>query len=248
MKIISLLFILLCTPAIILRAQTVSGRVENEEDGAPVTNVLIQNLNHKDINTVSDEKGHYSIETRIGDSLRFSLLGFSSRVLIFNGENGYWFKSVLMKTEHQMLDNVVIKAGPTKYQQDSIDNRSIFGKKVDEKPIRFGLSKSGGVSAGNGGFGIKLEGILSAPLQRMSKSYKRQKRFQKRYKADEKQFYIDSRYIADSVTVLTGLKGDAVNLFMQVYPMSYEYAKGASDMEIKMWIKYNYKLWMKREP
>jgi len=34
--------------------------------------------------------------------------------------------------------------------------------------------------------------------------------------------------------------------FMNQYPMDYDYARAASDLEIKMWIKYNYQDYLKK--
>jgi len=44
---------------------------------------------------------------------------------------------------------------------------------------------------------------------------------------------------------MTGLTGDSIHLFMQQYPIDYEFARSATDLEIKMWVRNNYKQWLK---
>jgi hypothetical protein len=47
------------------------------------------------------------------------------------------------------------------------------------------------------------------------------------------------------VAALTGLTGDTVGYFMNANPMPFDYARAATDLELKMWIRYNYKQWLK---
>ena len=44
---------------------------------------------------------------------------------------------------------------------------------------------------------------------------------------------------------MTGFTGDTIGHFMYAYPMPYEFARSASDLELKMWIRNNSKEWLK---
>ncbi|GBL35256.1 hypothetical protein EMGBS15_08510 [Filimonas sp.] len=45
---------------------------------------------------------------------------------------------------------------------------------------------------------------------------------------------------------MTQLEGDDLASFMNQYPMDYEYARVATELEIKMWIKYNFQDYLKK--
>jgi hypothetical protein len=242
MKIILLIYTLLFTITF-SHAQSINGRVQNDEDGVPLPNVYISNLNHPMANATSDASGRYSIVANVGDSIRFGLLGYNARVLVFTGANRDWFESVALKAQSQVLDTVVIRRGLTKYQQDSLDRHQLYDKDLNYKPLKTKLPKWNDKWADLGG-PAKINGPLSGLLDKRSKSSKRIKSFKEMYATGESQAFIDSRYSKGLVTDLTGLKDDSLGLFMQAYPMSYDYARTASDLEVKMWIKYNYKEWM----
>ena len=72
--------------------------------------------------------------------------------------------------------------------------------------------------------------------------------FQKTFAEEEVNKFIDTRYTTSLVAKLTGLTGDSVAHFMYDYPMPYDYARNATDLELKMWIRSSYKEWIKRKP
>ena len=79
----------------------------------------------------------------------------------------------------------------------------------------------------------------------LSKSSKQKFRFQKNFNYWETEKFVESRYTPEVVAKLTGLTGDSLAAFMMVYPMPYEYARVVSDLELKMWVRNNYKEWIK---
>ena len=56
----------------------------------------------------------------------------------------------------------------------------------------------------------------------------------------EKDKYIDTKYTDEVVTKITGLTGDDVAHFKYAYPMAYDFARSASELEIRLWIRYNW--------
>ncbi|KAA5533235.1 hypothetical protein F0919_11860 [Taibaiella lutea] len=228
-----------------MHAQTIHGRIVNDDDAVPLQGVVIENLSHAAYNAISDDEGNYSIIARNGDSIKFTSLGFSQRVVVFNGENEGWFSWIGMRPQSYVIDTVVVRKELTAYQKDSLENREIYGKKVDYRPAKPQLPKLKDLKAGKP---FVITAPISGFIEKRQKKYKRLKAFQQRYIKTETRRFIDSRYAPALVTELTRLHGDSLLTFMQAYPLSYSFARAASDLEIKMWIKYNYKEWIKKPP
>jgi hypothetical protein len=62
----------------------------------------------------------------------------------------------------------------------------------------------------------------------------------------EQDQFVDSRYTPDLVNTLTNLDGDTLAYFMHQYPMPHDYARTATALELKMWIRYNFKVFMQQ--
>jgi hypothetical protein len=216
-----------------------SGTLSDAQSGESLNSVLIRNLNSGSV-TYTDISGNFSIEANPGDSLLCSMVGYESRMVFITSKE--LEQHLLLKLSRKIIaiDTVVVRS-LTKYQQDSLANREIFGKKVDEKPAKFGMVKWKYQEAGKP---LKFDAPISSLIQKRTKKYKRLKAFQDRYKQDEKQFYADSRYTPELVTNLTGLMNDSLVLFMKTFPVAYDFSRAATDLELKMWIKYNHKTWL----
>lgn len=236
-------FLYLLTPLSALYAQqTIQGRVV-DNDATPLPEVVVQNLNQHNVLTTTNAQGQYTISAGKGDSIRFSLLGFSSRTIVFTGDNQGWLSWVALSNRNMVIDTVKV-SGLTKYQKDSIARRTEYAGAMDYKTFKTQLPKLKDLKAGES---VKIQGPLSGILDKHTRKSKRIAAFKEQFQQGEMALYLDAKYNADSVSVLTGLKGDSLSMFMQAYPMSYDYARSASDLEIKMWILYNYKQWRKQE-
>lgn len=234
------LFLLLTVSA---NAQQLKGVVVDAASGEPLQKVLIENRNSGFV-TTSGPSGTYAIGMHKGDVLRFSLLGYTVKELVIFSEVEEQYERIPLDKKEMLIDTVVIRPDLSPYQKDSLARGIIFGKKARQPTARFGLNKQGP----QGGFGVLLNNPISAPYQRLSPKYKRLRAFQKRYRENEKQLFIDSRYTPALVQELTGLQGDTVAYFMNQYPMDYDYARAASDLELMLWIKHNYREWLQKPP
>ncbi|WP_118949966.1 peptidase associated/transthyretin-like domain-containing protein [Taibaiella helva] len=237
------LFLFLWLPgAVGLRAQQLYGVVVDAATGTPLPAVGIDN-DRSGEHILSSEKGTYSIAVKSGDRVRFKLLGYTVREFLVGSGEAEQYQRIPLEKYLQHIDTVVVRPGLSDYQRDSLEYRRLFGKKVAQERVRFGLNKRGPP----GGFGLVFNNPISAPYQRFARKYKRLRAFQRRFKAQEKQSFIDTRYTPDEVHALTGLTGDTLAAFMNTYPMPYDYARTASDLEISMWIRSNYRQWSGRE-
>jgi len=93
--------------------------------------------------------------------------------------------------------------------------------------------------------GIGVTGGITALAEKISRKYKRLKKFQKRYKATEKELFATARYTPELVKSLTALDDPQLTAFMQRYPVAPEFALAATSIEMDMWILYNYREWQK---
>ena len=126
--------------------------------------------------------------------------------------------------------------GQTKYQQDSAERHEMFHHELTKtlvpKPKYLGLACAGCI----GWIADKITGNSKKP-----------KRFRKHFAAEDEAMFIDTRYNTELVTGLTGIKDpDSAAAFIYKYPMEYAFARSASDLEIKAWIRNNYRDYLEK--
>jgi hypothetical protein len=134
-----------------------------------------------------------------------------------------------MKSEPIKLKDVVIKKGPTQYQQDSARRASIYQDVFEYEQQKSAMSP------------------ITTIYQKFSKKHRKTRKFQGQIINNEYQTFIDSRYTKPLVMEMTKLSEEEAQKFINAYPMEYAYARSASDLEIKMWIKYNFLDYSKRK-
>ncbi len=224
MKPILLCLLLLCSSAL-LRAQNIQG-VVTDMDGVPLVAVAVSNKTRGQV-TMSDADGRYTLAAHKDDNLEFTYLGYYS-VSMKMPEEGNIFRRISMKKKLFSLDEVVIGPGWTDYQKDSIERRKTYKFALDRKKESSVFSPA------------------TAIADNFSQKAKQRWRFQKNFAKWEDQKFVDTRYTPEEVSELTGLQNDSLAAFISAYPMPSDYARTATDLEIKMWIKYNYRTWIKK--
>jgi CarboxypepD_reg-like domain len=207
--------------------QMVWGVVIDRETAKPLYPVAILNLATRET-TNTDEQGKYSIHARSGDTLAFSLAGYRTGTF-------YAVPGIPLEV-HLVPFNVKLPAyvlhDMTNFQRDSVAKTQLYSKELNQRPVKVGWS-----SANGGGF----SGLIGGPIQKISRSYKQNKRFKKNFNDDLQQQFIDTRYTPALVNSLTRLTGDTLLFFMNHYPMEYDFARRGSDLEIKIWVRENFK-------
>lgn len=173
--------------------------------------------------TVSGRKGYFEIQASYGDYILFKIVGYKNAIVQVKIGDENRFRIVSMDIKPTLLNEVIIKKGPTQYQIDSANRASLY-KSVYE----YDQQKS-------------VFSPVTTVYQKFSKRYKNLRKFQTQILSNEQQKYISTRYSEEIVKSLTPLTDqDEIAKFMNAYPMEYDYARAASDLEVKMWIKYNY--------
>lgn len=225
-----------------LWAQQLYGVVVDAGTGEPLPAVSVDNIRTGE-HILSSEKGTYSIAIQSGDRVRFRLLGYTMMEFLAGSGSPEQYQRVPLERYLQRIDTVVVKPGLGAYQEDSLKRGLIFGKELAKKPSQFKFNRPHPLYGGTGSFNAPISSLI----QKRTRKYKRLKAFQDRFRKNERQFFIDSRYTSSLVTELTGLTGDSLATFMNSYPMDYDYARMASDLEVGMWIRFNYRGWTSKE-
>jgi len=216
---------------LVVHGQTLKGIVVDGSTSRPLTPVGILDLAGGQ-STITDSGGNFTLAVTAGDRIAFSCNGYHTIDKIASFPADLYielFPLSVQLPEYTLHDY-------TPYQRDSAEMAELYGKELNTKPVKVGFSNADG-----GGF----TGLIGAPVQKMSRSYKRNKRFKENFKKDQEQKYIDSRYKPELVTALTGLTGDTLIHFMNSYPMEYAFARAATDLELKAWIRDNYREYIK---
>ena len=145
---------------------------------------------------------------------------------------------------HQ-LDEIEILSDYEKYRLDSVRTYTIYRKHIKDAQIKLKpeLAKEA-IRAGE--IGIIMPGAVSELARRISGQKKKDKRLLRQIESDMQDRYIGIRYHETAIKNVTGMEGDSLLLFMKAYPMPVEFARTATPLELKMWIRYNYKQWLNR--
>jgi CarboxypepD_reg-like domain len=221
------LSLLLCVTATITNGQAIYGTVADDGSLQPLAGAIVINkANH--LSTATGNGGDFTIAGATGDTLIFSHVGYHTQFRIARKDSFMYIKMDAFTI--QLQEHVIQEY--TMFQKDSIILTTLYSKELNAPTAKVGYSDANG-----GG----VTGLIGTPIKRMSKAYKRNKQFQQNFKKDLEQKFIDTRYTPTLVQNLTGLRGDTLFTFINANPMTYEFARNASDMEIKMWIRDNYK-------
>lgn len=211
-----------------LDAQGVNGVVVDAGNGRPLFPVTVVNIATQQ-SAYSDAQGHFNIQAKAGDQLAFSFIGYKTLQKRVPPVFGAVEWKIEMNALNIELKEVLVRPKYTQYQIDSIERHSTY-----QRPLA--RQKAGSIMS-----------PVSLLAEKFSKRSKQIQRFQKDFNYFEKERFIDTRYTPELVESLTNLSGDTLAHFMNAYPMPYDYARAASDLELKMWIRTNFKEWLFRE-
>lgn len=218
--------ILLCLGTSIAHAQTLKGKVQNATTGEPLYPVSVINLRTQQV-SYTNKDGYYKIYATAGDKVAFSFIGYKNKQYQMPVSVGDYTGDIALEPISYMLDEVILMPDYTPYQIDSIENVKTY------RPFLTRTKSS------------PIASPFSFVAEKFSRRSKQIFKFQKKFSQWEDERYVDTRYTPELVEKMTGLSGDSVGHFMNAYPMPYDYARAATELEMKMWIKYNYKAWMK---
>jgi CarboxypepD_reg-like domain len=228
-KIVIVAVIFIIVNATHLSAQvTLQGTVyANNATKTPLPFTTVFNARAKQM-LYTNSQGKYTIEASKGDTIKVSFVGYFPTEYVVPNTAGNFTKNFFIFEKTKQLTEIKID-GRTKYQKDSSARAQLFEKPLGQEQV------------------ATMESPVTSLYQQFSKKYKDLRKFQQQYRNDEQQKYIDTKYTYDNVAALTKLSGDDIAYFMNAYPMEYKFARLASEVEIKLWIISNYKMYKKEK-
>ncbi len=222
----SLFLLVLCH---IASAQVINGVIVDAENKNAIDGVTVVNK-HTGNADISNSKGQFSIYYTPGDTLRFIIISHAATEIV-TGTAPYDLPITITMQPTDVLLQQVLISGRTKYQKDSAERRAVFSHEL-ERPL---VPKPKFV-------GIGCAGCFGWIADKITGNSKKPKKFRKGYFEDDERLFVESRYNAGLVALLTPMNdSDSIAMFIYKYPMEYKYARLASDLEIKAWVRNNYK-------
>lgn len=219
-----LLLLLPCLPAF---AQSVQGRVTDGATGLPLVAVSVINVRTQQAAT-TNEYGLYAIDATEGDKVAFTYVGYKTVERVRPAGLNIANINVTMEPSSTQLKEFVLKGDRrTQYQIDSAERTVVYRTPLNRKPPS------------------PFNSPVSAIAELFSKKARMAYEFQETFANDEMNRFIDTRYTKEIVKKLTGIADDSIGFFMYEYPMPYDFARNATDLEVKMWIRDSYKAWIK---
>jgi hypothetical protein len=146
-------------------------------------------------------------------------------------------------TKTIMMEEVRVLTDKEKYSRDSAFAAAAYHKVFDDVDRKITRDPNVGV----GTVGIQFGGLVSRFAEIVSGKRKHDKKFVKDFKQLQSEKYIALRYNPDVVARMTGLTGDTAAHFINANPMEEAFARQASELELKMWIRTRYRLWANRQ-
>jgi hypothetical protein len=202
----------------ILCAQTkISGVVRRTVADSSGSVVSVRNINTKELVQV-DSSGEFAIDVKTGHLLEFTCINLeTTRVRIAN-EKGPKYYYIEMKPRVRTLAEITAVAKGKTYAQDSMGTYETY-KTVFDKPGRDEYTMGSGIMAG------------------LSKRQREEWVFREKSKWWEEQKYIDSKFGEKPLSKMTGLSGDSLLNFIQVYKPSYYDLRQMSDYKYLLYVK-----------
>ncbi len=232
-RLLYLLLLLLLTQPV--AAQVMEGMVIDRESNNFIPGVAILNK-HSGAVVFSNTNGGYYIAAEEGDTLIFRHTAYQPVYEVMTFTMGRKFKSVVMQPIIFKLKEATIK-GRTKYQQDSLELHQQFEHELNKTLVPKPKS-----------LGLGCVGCIGWLADKITGNSKKPKAFRKSFASEDESKFIDSRYTIELVTTLTGIRdSDSIAVFKYTYPMEYDFARNATDLEIKAFIRNSYKQYMRKK-
>lgn len=197
------------------------GVVVDSASGKPLSAVRVENITlHQ--GDITDRDGRFTISGDEDHYIVLSLIGYKNKVYRLQSTDHNQYTTIRLAQKPLALQNVTIHKEKTQYQIDSANRAEIYQDVFEYERTKSVMSP------------------VTSIYQKFSKKHRDIQALQNQIVDFEKQKFIDTRYSESLTKQLTKLDGEELIKFMQQYPMAYDYARAASDLEIKMWIKYNF--------
>jgi len=231
-------------------AQDLKGTIKDKHSGDFLIGVSIKVASRS---TYSDGYGKFIVSgIKLGDTITFSSIGYRAVNYIVDNSN-LDHLVIYMEQATILLDEV--KINPLRnYRADSLKFREEFAKtfnysKPKFKDIFITKNYSSNVprhpnQANNSTASLISVDLLSV-ISLLEKKRNPQSKLQQKLIKEEEERYLDNTFSKRRVQNLTGLTGDSLQTFMQLYRPNIDTAKYMSDYDMILYIKKSYQEYIK---
>lgn len=210
-KTLFLFLYFLCTARTPMAQQRfLQGFIKDSLTQLPIARGTVSNPSKKQ-KALTDQNGFFRVQVLPGDLLYVSATRYRYDTVRYSVL--YQDTVVLFLVPDDVMQAVTVETGYRRYQQDSLQRRAAFeddaGTKmsaIDNSPKKtFGLT-------------INLDRLFK-------RKYKDRASQERAFNNQERQAYIDFRFSPQLVSFYTGLKGNSLVRFMQLYSPSYQWLR-----------------------
>lgn len=232
--------------------QSLSGVMLDSNSGDTLPGVSIRGSSMK---TISDRSGKFKLgHINIGDTIQFAHVGYKNLSYVV-GEIDSATLKIRLEPTTILLEEVYIM-GARDYKSDSLRFRKDFAKVFEFKQPKFTdifISKADFSTdpkpyyqASQSTASLISVNILSL-VGFVGKSNFPQSKLQQRLLKEEENSFLERIFPASLVEDVTGLKGDSLHTFIDLYKPAPEKVKDMSDYEIIMYIKTKYREYSRKK-
>jgi len=202
---------------------TLSGVILEKGTGTRLADVNVINLRtHK--KTSTSVYGVFYIEASIGDSLYFSKTGYGAlKTILFTMED------ILLEMQPGLQIETVVVARRSR-EQEMNDILRDYGKK-------------GIYNGGNNKVGTYLSSPATALYNLFGREAKNMKRFEKFMNREVEEIAVDKIFSKSAVSQATGLQGEELQNFMDMYRPSFDRAEKWGQYDLLDYISQSFKAW-----
>ena len=227
-----LLFILSCTQ-LFAQNKSVQGFVVDEDSKLRLAKVYIYSSS-TDEGIYNNNKGEFSIPTKVGDTIFAALSGYAMDTVVYKGQSAIVFQ--LKSLSIRLKEVKILGKGPSPAEK--------YAKTIKE--YKYALDKGSSkdlLNLGQGGVGLGIDAIYNL----LSRQGKNARHLQTILERDYREAIIDYRYKADYIKAVTGANDTELNDFMLQYRPTYQFVLSASDYQFVQFIKNSFASY-KRNP
>lgn len=201
----------------------VSGLVLEKSTGGRLADVNVINLktNRK---VTSNNFGVFYIDAMVGDSLSVSKVGYGSIKLVL-----------------YTLDDLVLELQPGMHIETVVIARKTRQQEMED--ILKDYEKKGIYNGGKNKVGTYLNSPATALYNLFGREAKNMKRFEKYMDREVNEMAVDRIFTKSVVAEHTGLDGEALQNFMEIYRPSYELSKNWGQYDLLNYISTSFKSW-----
>lgn len=202
-----------------------SGKIRLQSSNEILAGVTVSNR-HLGQHNISDLGGNYRIAVRPGDTLIITSAGYLNDTLPVSQDMLASEYTVYLHEKVVALPAVKVTENSS-YQLDSLQRHEDYAWLLDKKhPVKLWNEKRPG----------DAPGFSFSPIGYYSKGEVGKRRLKKRLKQEEEDYYVDYRFPRAKVSMLTGLRGDSLDMFMLRFRPTYQWCRAANTMDILLYI------------